>query len=320
MKVIHMPVTRLLSWILPAAVLPMLAACDHKQVEDSTLNIDLAWDHTKPDLPPGFIGDGDGTADIDIEDIAVWIHKADNSLFNVFHFSGVRELSEQQFNLPAGEYRIFSTVNLLPPYIDEYNPAPTRSYTDGEDHFITLEKSNLSPAAAFCCENNVVIAKNSKQSVKVTMKEILSEMTFIIQSIPRGTTFIGSVENAAAGITPKFDNTAGDTVAEKSEQKVPVELPTLVSKDGTLTIKNFRLLPSVKGATETLIKIRLIYPSTKLNDFEIHAPVMNMGGKYHIAFDFGDMSPIMYLTPVKINDWTEKWSISGEILNPEETR
>lgn len=106
-------------------------------------------------------------------------------------------------------------------------------------------------------------------------------------------------------------------IAERSEQIVPVELPVTLSTDGIVTIKKFRLLPSVKGATESLIRMQILYPNTKHNDFEIHAPEMCMGGKYYIVLDFADMTPITYLTSIRIDEWTEGWTINGEILNPE---
>lgn len=112
------------------------------------------------------------------------------------------------------------------------------------------------------------------------MKELLAEMTFVINGVPNGATIIGSVENAAAGIIPKFDETIGKLAAEWSEQIVPVGLPVTLPVNGILTIDEFRLLPSVKDAIETLIKMQLIYPDAKHNYFEIHATVMCMGGKY----------------------------------------
>lgn len=311
---------KILSLSLLVSVLTVFAACDHEQPRESErgLGIELEWDVVKPDLPPDFIGAGDDdSTDVEIKEISVWFHPTDGSRAVEYTFSDSQDFANHRFDLPAGEYRIFSTVNLLPPYIDEYNPTPSRAFTNGEEHFITLEKANLSPEPAYCYENRVVITENDVQKVKIKMKELLAEMTFVIKGVSRGTTIIGSVENAAAGIIPKFDETIGQLAAEQSEQIVPVELPATLSVNGILTIDEFRLLPSVKDATETLIKIQLIYSNTKRNYFEIHAPVMYMGGKYHIALDFSDMSPIMYLTSIRINDWTEEWRIDGEILNPE---
>lgn len=302
--------------MLLVVALPVFASCDNDEAEGGGLKMELTWDISSPDMPPDFIGSGSSSEKIDIKEIKLWIHGVDGSSFvQEYSCASTDELAKQDFDLPAGEYRIFTAVNLLPPYIDEYNP--TRSFTDGKKHFITLEKPNSSPEPAYCYEDRIVITENGVQNVKVKMKEILAEMTFIIKGAPNGTIFKGSVENAAAGIIPRFDETIGEMVAERSEQIVPVELPVTLSTGAMLTVNSFRLLPSVKGATESLIKISLIYPNTKQSDFEIHAPEMRMGGKYYIALDFADMTPIMYLKSVKINDWTEAWTIDGEILNPE---
>lgn len=319
MKMINILNPKMLSLALLLLVLPMFTACDQDHPESERgLSIELVWDETKPDLPPDFIGAGDDdSTKIDVKKISIWFHPVDGSQARNYTFSTPQELAKHKFDLPAGEYHMFATVNLLPPYIDEYNPDKSRAFTDGKVHFITLEKPDISPEPAYYCEDRIVVTEGGVQRVKVTMKEILAEMTFIIKGAPDGTILKGSVENATAGIISKFDETIGEFVAERSEQIEPVELPTTLSSKAMLTIKNFRLLPTVKGATETLIKVTLIYPNTKQNDFEIHAPVMRIGGKYYISLDFGDMTPFMYLKSIKIDEWTEGWTIDGEILNPE---
>lgn len=305
-----------LAFALSLMVLPIFASCDNGEAEDGGLRMEMTWDISSSDLPSDFIGSGSAAEKIDIKEIKLWIHGVDGSPFvREFSCASTDDLADHDFDLPAGEYRIFTTVNLLPPYVDEYNP--TRAFTDGKEHFITLEEPNLSPEPAYCYEDRIVITESGVQTVKVKMKELLAEMTFIIKGVPNGTILKCSVENVTAGIVPKFDETLGEMIAERSEQIVPVDLPVILSTDGIVTIKKFRLLPSVKGATETLIKATLIYPNTKQSEFEIHAPEMRMGGKYHIALDFADMTPTMYLKSVKINDWTEEWTIDGGILNPE---
>lgn len=304
---------------LLASALSIVAACDYDHPKsEKGVSIELVWDDTKPDLPPGFIGAGDeDSTKIDVKKISVWFHPVDGSPATEYTFASPQELANQHFDLPVGEYYMFATVNLLPPYIDEYNPAQSRAFTDGKVHFITLEKPDLSPEPAYYCEDRIVVTEGGVQRITVKMQELLAEVTVIINGIPRATHFIGSVENATAGIVTNYDETIGEFVAERSEQIVPVEFPVILSNDGIVSIKKFRLLPSVKGATESLIKMVLLYPNTMHNNFEIHAPEMRMGGKYYIVLDFTDMTPIMYLKSVWIDDWTEGWTISGEILNPE---
>lgn len=312
--------SQMLSLILLLSALPMFTACDYDHPESERgLSIELVWDDTKPDLPPDFIGAGDeDSTKIEVKKISIWLHPVDGSPAINYTFSTPQELATHKFDLPAGEYHMFATVNLLPPYIDEYDPAKSRTFTDGRVHFITLEESNLSPEQAFYCEDRIVVTEGGVQRLTVTMQELLAEVTIIINGIPREAThFIGTVENATAGIITTYDETIGEFVAERSEQIVPVELPVIRSTDGIVSIKKFRLLPSVKGATESLIKMMLLYPNTKYNNFEIHAREMRMGGKYYIVLDYADMTPIMYLKSIRIDDWTEGWTISGEIPNPE---
>ena len=319
MKTLH---SQILSLALLASVPAMFTACDYAHPEDQGLSVELTWDITKPDLPPDFIGAGDeDSTKIEVKKISIWFHPVDGSPATEYTFSSPQDLANHRFDLPPGEYNMFATVNLLPPYIDEYDPTRSGTFTDGRVHFITLEKSNLSPEPAYYCEDRIVVTEGGVQRLTVTMQELLAEVTIIINGIPRGPTyFFGTVENATAGIITTYDETIGEFVAERSEQIVPVELPFIRATDGILSIKKFRLLPSVKGATESLIKMMLIYQNTKYNDFEIHAREMRMGGKYYIVLDYADMTPIMYLKSVRIDDWTEEWTVSGEIPNPEDER
>lgn len=180
-------------WLLFA--LSVMTACDDDSEKEKGGKIELSWDDVKPELPPDFVGAGDNdSAEVEIKEISVWLHPADGSPATEYTFSDRQDFSKQQFNFPVGEYRIFSTVNLLPPYIDEYNPTQNRAFTDGKEHFITLEKPNLSPEPAYCYEDRIVITENSVQTVKVKMKEVLAEVTVVINGIPRGSHFIGTVE------------------------------------------------------------------------------------------------------------------------------
>ncbi len=312
----------MISLVLLLSVLPMITACDQDHPESERgISIELVWDDINSNLPPDFIDESDeNSTKIDIKKISIWFHPVDGSPAKEYTFSSAQDLAKHRFDLPAGEYDMYVTVNLLPPYIDEYNQSQSRAFTDGSKHFITLEKPDLSPEPAYHGEARIVVTEGDVQRVTVKIQELLAEVTIIINDIPNGTHFSGTVENATAGIVTTYDETIGEFVAERSEQIVPVDFPVTLSTDGVLTIKKFRLLPSVKGATESLIKIQLLYPNTKHNEYEIHAPEMRMGGKYYIVLDFADMTPYMHLTSIRIDKWTEGWTINGEILNPEEEK
>lgn len=142
---------------LLASALSIVAACDYDHPKsEKGVSIELVWDDTKPDLPPGFIGAGDeDSTKIDVKKISVWFHPVDGSPAKEYTFSTTQDLAKHKFDLPAGEYHMFATVNLLPPYIDEYNPAQSRAFTDGKVHFITLEKPDLSPEPAYYCDARI---------------------------------------------------------------------------------------------------------------------------------------------------------------------
>ena len=44
---------------------------------------------------------------------------------------------------------------------------------------------------------------------------------------------------------------------------------------------------------------------------------MECGRAYVVELDYTKLRPYMLLSAFTINDWTEGWTISGEIINPD---
>ena len=58
-----------------------------------------------------------------------------------------------------------------------------------------------------------------------------------------------------------------------------------------------------KTPPSTHIYLRLLLPNKTLQEFDITAPKMNVGGKYELRFKYEEMQPKMNLEAT-INGWT----------------
>lgn len=127
-----------------------------------------------------------------------------------------------------------------------------------------------------------------------------------------------TVRSVATGIFPTrkgSDESYG--LAAKDEVK-GINIPEGKESDGSIRTPVLRLMPSYEGCLTTLIHITVTLPNGIVHESDIMAPVMHPSGKYILTFRYPEMSAYMTVTPYKINEWTEGWTVNGEILNPEE--
>ena len=78
-----------------------------------------------------------------------------------------------------------------------------------------------------------------------------------------------------------------------------------------------RLMPTVKDATNSHLHFIFTLASGTIQEYNAEAPLMMPSGKYTLKMKYPEMKSYMRIDPIKINDWEEGWTVSGEILNPE---
>ena len=139
--------------------------------------------------------------------------------------------------------------------------------------------------------------------VQTPIKSVLSELTIIIENIPKGTEMSGKVLDCAGCLFPTQKNSDGD-YGLPSIEPTEVELPTLLATESTLKSEVIRLMPTIQGSSASHIYLRLLLPDKTLQEFDITAPKMNVGGKYELRFKYEEMQPKMNLQ-TGINDWND---------------
>ena len=277
-------------WVL-LCVPCLLTSCDHDvhdDKEESGLSVSLTWADEADQ----------GT---EVKDVKLWIFNADDgSLVEEKHYGSTKEVASQRFQLPEGTYRILTTTNLTESF---FISEQTRSLTNWNNILIGLTNpKDVKHNAYFGVADVKIDNKEGSYVVQTPIKSVLSELTIIIENIPKGTEMSGKALDCAWCLFPTLKNSDGD-YGLPSIEPAEVELPTLLATESTLKSEVIRLMPTIQGSPASHIYLRLQLPDKTLQEFDITAPKMNVGGKYELRFKYEEMQPKMNLEAT-INGWT----------------
>lgn len=277
-------------WVL-LCVPCLLASCDHdvhSDEKESGLSVSLTWADEADQ----------GT---EVKDVKLWIFNvSDGSLVEEKQYGGAQEVASQRFQLPEGTYRILTTTNLTDPvFISEQ----TRSLTNWNNILIGLTNpKDVKHNSYFGVADVKIDNKEGSYVVQTPIKSVLSELTIIIENIPKGTEMSGKALDCACCLFPTQKNSDGE-YGLPSIEPTEVELPTLLATESTLKSEVIRLMPTIQGSSASHVYLRLLLPDGTLQEFDITAPKMNVGGKYELRFKYEEMQPKMNLEAT-INGWT----------------
>ena len=280
-------------WLWALVCVPcLLASCDHDvhdDKEESGLSVSLTWADEADQ----------GT---EVKDVKLWIFNADDgSLVEEKHYGSAQEVASQRFQLLEGIYRILTTTNLTEPF---FISEQTRALTNWNNIQIGLTNpKNVRNNAYFGVADVKIDNKEGSYVVQTPIKSVLSELTIIIENIPKGTEMSGKALDAAWCLFPTQKNSDGD-YGLPSIEPTEVELPTLLATESTLKSEVIRLMPTIQGSPASHVYLRLLLPNGTLQEFDITAPKMNVGGKYELRFKYEEMQPKMNLQ-TGINDWND---------------
>ena len=277
-------------WVL-LCVPCLLASCDHdvhNGKEEGGLSVSLTWADEADQ----------GT---EVKDVKLWIFNvSDGSLVEEKQYGGAQEVASQRFQLPEGTYRILTTTNLTEPF---FISEQARSLSNWNNILIGLTNpKDVKHNAYFGVADVKIDNKEGSYVVQTPIKSVLAELTIIIENIPKGTEMSGKALDCACCLFPTQKNSDGE-YGLPSIEPTEVELPTLLATESTLKSEVIRLMPTIQGSSASHVYLRLLLPTGTLQEFDITAPKMNVGGKYELRFKYEEMQPKMNLDAT-INGWT----------------
>ena len=278
-------------WVL-LCVPCLLASCDHDVhdgEDEGGLSVSLTWADEADQ----------GT---EVKDVKLWIFNADDgSLVEEKHYGSTEEVASQRFELPEGRYQILAITNLIEPF---FTTDQTRALTNWNNIQIGLTNpKDVNHNAYFGVTDVRIDNKEGSYVVQNPMKSVLSELTVIIENVPKGTEMSGKALDCACCLFPTLKNSDGD-YGLPSIEPTEVELPILLATESTLKSEVIRLMPTIQGSPASHVYLRLQLPNGTLQEFDITAPKMNVGGKYELRFKYEEMQPKMNLQ-TGINNWND---------------
>lgn len=249
-----------------------------------------------------------------ISDLRLWIYKENGELVDEYRYDNARDIASRLYELPAGDYVLVAAANLVEPFtVEEGIGNGVKPY---EGLMFAFSDADASPAHAYYGVTEVSVQGDGVEQTSILLRRVLAELDVTIEGVPDGTRLAVSVKDAATALLPAFKDTDGEYGVTINRMET-VTLPEAIAADGTLRTVTMRLMPTATGNDRSHLHFLLTLANGTVQEFDADAPVMKPSGKYQVTLRYADMKPYMQFLPVSISDWTEGWTISGEILNPD---
>lgn len=308
--------------LLIAASALTLGACTHK----THFEVDMPQDEQTDKYPApqgrGFLGD-----DLTWEDVADIKSEITHLKFTVTGAGGVKEVhefrspseaSEWMLPLPVGEYDVLVAANMDASNGFELGETlPTKADLTLPATYVNLADPSSNPERqAWNGVAHVKVEKDKMATAHLDLDRLMALFTLKLTNVPEGTTIEVSMRNAANYVTLTTERTASHWGLPSEEISDDIVLGQLTAANAESAIDEFKVFPTAAGEQKTIIFFHIQTREGLQLDYKAVAPKMENGKKYVLDMDFRKLSPYMLITAMSINDWTDGWAISGEILNP----
>jgi len=287
----------IIRYMMAVLAVAMFTACDsdvHK--DEHGVSLALSWQDANDS----------GSA---INDIKLWIYDKSGSLVGEYHYNTTAEMASQRLELAQGEYTAVVGVNVT-------NPFSTENTTNSGTLTFSLPNGNSNGTSAYYSTTTFTCDGTGTQTIVADLARSLSELTVVIEGAPEGAVLTAVVNNASTGILPAMKDTEGN-YGVATNNVTTVTLPTATTVNGTITTETIHLTPTVSGDNSSILHFTLKLTDGTVREFDAEAPKMKPSGKYILTLKYNEMKNYMYITAIRIDDWTEGWVIGGEILNPD---
>lgn len=229
--------------------------------------------------------------------------------------------------LPAGGYDLLVTVDMDEShgYVLENVGADTRAdeelHTALPDTRVSLSDPSSSPRQSWYAVTHATVKEDEVTVAEFRLQRLLSEVSVIVRNVPPGTSVTASVERVAVSVLLTRRDGQGRHGVADSEDYLTVGLGSLAAdpSDGSvLRLDGHTLMPTAGGQERCYLMFSVTASDGTPLTYLADAPRMECGKAYVVDLDYTQFRPYMLLNAFTINDWTEGWTISGEIINPDE--
>ena len=308
----------LITMAVPAAAL-LLTGCFHNfhelrpsewgdGVEVGYLATSLLWEH-------------DEDASTAVNNVTV---SAKNGMASLTEcYKDQHEASSELMQLPTGEYDVLVTANMsaAADFILTGMPATKGTASDLMLGSVTVSLKNpaSSPAQAWYGTDHVSISSDKVTVAEPKLQRLLSVISLNLDNVPAGTGVVISISNVAKSIILNAQDVNGRYGKPASGASDSITIGVFnPTADGALGVREFRMLPTASDKERCLITIDVTTPEGQHLTYIGDAPRTECGKSYTLNLDYNTLKPYMYVASSEISEWNEGWSVSGEILNPDE--
>lgn len=221
------------------------------------------------------------------------------------NYNSVEEVSADLVQLPVGDYDILVTANMTEAdgYVLTGLPA---TKADLGSIKVSLKNPASSPAQAWYGVSHVTVTEDDICVDEITLLRLLSTLTVSIDNLPSGATVVLTLSNVAENV---------DLTAKDAGGKYGLPSTELVG-DLNIPKGSLRLLPTASGKERCMLTLDITSPSGVNLSSLCDAPRMEVGKSHTLNLDYNTLKPYMFLTTYSISDWEVGWTVSGEVLNP----
>ena len=322
--------TKKISPLMALAAMLLLSACYHDQHEETPSEYG--------DQPVGYLtplllwedeDEAEAGATTTIDDIRFTV-SGTNGTTAANRFNNTEAAADWLQQLPVGNYDLLVTVDM-----DEANGyilgnvgTDTRSTTRADedvttalpDTRVSLADPSSSPAQSWYAVTHATVKADEVTVAEFHLQRLLSELTVIVHNVPTGAAITASVERVAHDVLLTHRDGQGRYGVADREDFLTVSLGALAADPAdaaTLRHDDHTLMPTAGGQPRCYLTLAVTTPEGTRLSYLADAPRMECGKAYVVELDYTKLRPYMLLEAFTINDWTEGWTISGEIINPD---
>ena len=202
-------------------------------------------------------------------------------------------------------------------YLDDSEIESVRTLTL-PDTYAKLTNASSNPVQAWNGIAHVEVLENKMATVHLELDRLMALFTLKLINVPEGTVIDVSMRNAAHYVTLTQEREAGHWGVPSKEISDDIILGQLNASNAESAINEFKVFPTATGLDRTILFFHIKTNHDLELDYMGEAPIMENGRKYELVMDYEKLTPYMLITAATtINDWTDGWEVSGEILNPE---
>lgn len=310
-------------WAVAAMLL--LTACYHDQHEEMPSEY---GDQPVGYLTAQLVWDDPADANSAIDDIRFTV-SGTNGTTVTHNFTDTESAADWLQQLPVGEYDLLVTVDMDEAYGYVLENAATRGTTRADEATVTtalpdtrvsLAEPSSSPRQSWYAVTHATVREDEIAVAEFHLQRLLSEISVIVSNVPAGAAITASVERVASDVLLTHRDGQGRYGVADREDFLTVSLGALAADPAdaaTLRHDDHTLMPTASGQSRCYLTLSVTTPDGTRLTYLADAPRMECGRTYVVELDYTKLRPYMLLEAFTINEWTEGWAISGEIINPD---